>query len=110
MRPQFHITYETVTPESAEQGDAAERGYVHPNGGRDTLERVENVEDYAFRLSQCQSRFNSGHFEDCGHWLTATWSDTDFRTGAETRYSLHPPHNITPSSYRRLARALGARS
>jgi hypothetical protein len=103
----FHVTYETVTPESAEEGDAADRGYVHPNGGRDTLDRVEDLNDYAFDLRGAVRQVSSSVW-DCGRWFEATWTDTNFHTGAETRYSLHPPRNITPASYNRLSRLLGA--
>ena len=109
MRGLFFITYETVTPESAEHGDAAERGFLHPNGGRDSLETMGERDAYAFPLSSVP--FHLGYVEDCGSWFAETGSDReDYRTGAVTRYSLHPPHDITPSSYRRLARALGVRS
>jgi len=29
---QFHVTYDVITPESAEQGDVAERGFIDSRG------------------------------------------------------------------------------
>ena len=110
MRPRFHITFETVTPESAECGDAAERGYVHPNGGRDALDLVESADDYAFDLRSAVRFTGTGATWDVGRWFDTTWCDEDYRTGAETRFALHPPRNITPASYARLARLLEART
>lgn len=49
-----------------------------------------------------------GGFEDSGSWFTCTSSETNYRTGAETRYAIHPPETITPASYRRVARILKA--
>lgn len=103
----FHVTFETVTPECAEIGDAAARGYVHPNGGTDELELVDDVAAYGFTLAEAVRTM--GHVDDCGQWFAETGSDRcNYRTGAVTTYSLHPPRGVTPSSYRRIARALGA--
>lgn len=110
MRPRFHITFETVTPESAEQGDAAERGYVHPMGGRAPLAMVQSVDNYAFDLRSAVRFTGTGTTGGVGRWFDTTWRDEDYRTGAETRFALHPPRNITPASYARLARLLGARA
>ncbi|MGX5776989.1 hypothetical protein [Methylorubrum zatmanii] len=109
MTSRFHITFETVTPESVEHNDAAARGYVHPNGGRDDLDLMGDVADYAFDLRSAVRFVGENATFDCGRWFDTTWHDDDFRTGAETRYSLHPPRDITASSYARLARVLGAR-
>lgn len=108
MAGRFHITFETVTPDSAENGDAEARGYLHPNGGRDSLDAMGPLEAYAFTLAGAV-RFHLGHVEDCGRWFSESGADRcDYKTGAVTQYSLHPPENVTPSSYRRIARALGA--
>jgi hypothetical protein len=104
--PKFHITFEIVTPESAEHGDAESRGYVHANGGLDDLELVESADDYAMDLRTALNKMSG--CEDCGTWFAEHDGRVDYRTGAETRYSLHPPKTITPASYRRVARLLRA--
>lgn len=97
----FTLTYEIVTPESAEHGDAAECGFIDAHGSKCderpaplTLRDVERV--------------GFGCCEDSGDWFTETDSRENYATGESTRYSLHPPDNITASSYNRLARLLGA--
>jgi len=95
----FAITYETVTPESAEDGEAADRGWV-----------VENAS-----LSDCYSDlYNAGAIgcyveADCypvrePRWLTFYKVDENYATGAETSWSLHLPETLTPASRRRIAR------
>jgi hypothetical protein len=102
----FHVTFEVVTPESAEHGDAELRGYVHANGGEDELELVETADDYAMDLRTALNKM--GGCEDTGTWFVETDGRHNYRTGAVTTYSLHPPRNITGASYRRLAQLLRA--
>lgn len=44
---------------------------------------------------------------DVGSWFQGD-EQPDYITGAVTNYSLHPPRNITRSSYARLKRVLRA--
>lgn len=37
MRKRFHVTYDIITPESAEQGGTAECGFVLPGNWREIL-------------------------------------------------------------------------
>jgi hypothetical protein len=74
------ITYEVVTPESAEEGDAAERGWIDEDGTDYT------VED-AIQLLQGKEP-SSSHFHP-GVWYSDIDGDVDLRTGAETRQSYH---------------------
>jgi len=103
----FHVTYDIVTYESAENGDTAENGYVHANGGRDPIDRVENVDDYAMDLHAALN-LCTPHW-DCGRWFDQEAQIEDYSTGERVSYSLHPPHNVTPSSYQRLRRVLKVR-
>lgn len=106
---QFFITYETVTPESAERGDCADLGYVQ-SGGRlhsiDTVDMARDRDALAFGLRDALRVM--GCVEDSGSWFTEIDGRDDYRTGANTRYSLHPPRNITAASYGRLSRLLKA--
>lgn len=97
--PKFSVTYEVVTPESAEYSDAEERGFV-----------AENVS-----LRDALDHFGCGFVEPSCYpvdWSHDVWfSEADGRQnyitgGVETR-SFHMPDNLTPSSRRRVARLLG---
>lgn len=94
----FTVTYEIITPESAEHGDAAERGYVAPGEWRDDDPQPMSLRE---ALQLCYPQ------EDSGSWFSECDGREDYRTGAWERRSLHPPRNITASSYGRLVRLLG---
>ena len=106
MKSQFTVTYSIVTPESAEHGDDAEHGFAAPGGWHFAIETCGSIEDNGLTLREAVGMM--GCVEDCGRWFVETDGREDYKTGAVTTYSLHPPRNITESSYRRLARLLGA--
>ena len=107
MPQMFHVTYDIVTEESAEQGDTAENGYVHANGMKDSIDRVDNAADYAMdlrtALRHCTPQWDSGT------WFDQESQVEDYATNDHVSYSLHPPRGVTPSSYARLRRLLGVR-
>lgn len=107
-RNQFRITYDIVTHESAEQGDSAEQGYFLPGGWKvPTADAIaDTAGDYGWDLRNALTYL--GGVDDCGSWFRECDSDIDYRTGEYRTLSLHPPENITASSYRRLARLLKA--
>ena len=103
----FAVTYEITTPESAEHGDAEERGYVCEDSDlrsalRDLHEtrtsRVDGVE-----CIDCDS-----YPTTAPRWITVC-NGMEFLTGANESRSLHLPAGITPASARRVARLAGAR-
>jgi hypothetical protein len=95
----FRVTYEVVTPESAEHGDVESRGYVQPGGWRtDAAGEAGMTLREAMRLAYPQ--------EDCGRWWCEVDGRTDYRTGAVETRSIHPPRDITAASYARVARLL----
>lgn len=88
----FSVTYEIVTPDSAEHGEAEDMGYV--------AEGLTLREAMSLASPNC----------DCGFWWTETSEDRcDYRTGAVETRSIHPPRNITEASYKRITRMLGCR-
>lgn len=110
--PEFHVTYEIVTPESAEHGDAAERGYVMPGGWQYELPNdccgdvaTKFAAEHALTLREAIGLMSC--VEDSGHWFVETDGRVDYQDGNETRYSFHPPRNCSPASYHRIARLLG---
>src|ERR1035437_9001811 len=109
MRKMFHVTYEIVTPESAEHGDAAERGFAMPYGWQFELSAMTDADVKACALTLRQAAGMVGYVEDSGRWFSETDGRQDYKKGAETRFDLHPPHNVTGASYARLRRLLKAR-
>lgn len=98
----FSITYEVITPESAEDGDIADSGFL--------------VEDVTFREAMDELRWYRGAYVEAdsyataphrARWFTFYNADEDYSTGAVTNYSLHLPKHITDASRMRIARLLG---
>lgn len=76
----YSITYEVITAESAENGDAAERGY--------------KIENESARIKEViAAARNLGIFVESGGrwWHTVDADHGDYRSGEETYYSLHVP-------------------
>ena len=91
----FDVTFETITPESAENGDCEESGFY--------------MEHVTLREAWDVLRWGSGHCEASdGHipaarWLTFYCEQCPI-TGEYTNYSLHFPKTMTAASRVRVAR------
>lgn len=88
------ITYETVTPESAEQGDVDDRGWIDQDG-EDMDETAEDFYDGDVVKATIKglrdngvSEPSSSHFHP-GVWYTAYEYNRDYRTGAVENRSFH---------------------
>lgn len=103
----FSVTYEIVTPESAEHGDADERGYICEDSDlRSALTDVHETRTSlvgGVEYVECDS-----YPTTAPRWITVT-NGMEFETGAHESRSLHLPASITPASARRIARLAGAR-
>jgi len=101
---QFSVTYEIVTPESAEAGDADERGFIGRGLDlRDAIDAVTATRTNEVNGIECIEPSDShGEFR----WLTV-YNGMEFKTGACESRSLHIPDNVTGHSRRRIARLLG---
>ena len=89
----FSVTYEIVTPESAENGDVAEAGFIAENVSlRDAIDAVGGV---------CYE--HDGNYD----WFTNHEYNLDYQTGAQESRSLHLPDGITGASRVRIGRLLG---
>jgi hypothetical protein len=101
----FRVTYEIVTPASAENGDCAEAGFISPEGWRLRPEEGEKA-FMTLREAMCLASPQ----EDCGRY----WSEVDgrycYRTGAVETRAIHPPRTITAASYARVSRILGLKN
>lgn len=97
MARKIRKSFEVVTPESAEQGDAAERGWEDEEGtaidpDADDVEEYgdESVAAVALAVRHIGHCVEASDAPTChpGHtWYTSADADVDYRTGAETRYS-----------------------
>lgn len=95
----FTVTYEIVTPESAEHADVAERGFIAPGDWHQQERESMSLRDAVKLVGIC---------EDSGYWLTECDGRDNYQTGANERRSLHMPDDISGASYRRIARIFGA--
>lgn len=107
MTALFNVTYEIVTPESAAEGDAEERGFIACGCRlREALQdlhatrtsQVSGVECVECDSLPCESP----------RWVTVT-NGMEYLTGAQESRSLHIPDNISSAIARRIARLAGAR-
>lgn len=105
MRQLFGITYETVTPESAEHGEADSSGVYMDN--MLFAEAMSYLRNLGAIGCYCEADSYPVSTSCPPRWFTFYEVDQDYTTGAVTSYSLHVPHNVTPSSRMRIARALG---
>ena len=124
----IQMTFETVTPESAEDGDVADHGFAEPGGweysivdkcfqnrceavGREQALKDMRPEPLEFEDVEEAIEFLSGYgsFETscspiCTNahcWLTQADTDKDFSTGAETRLSFHL-EGVDPATHREI--------
>lgn len=97
------MTYEVVTPESAEHGDVEDRGYDYQDKRMSLSDVVREVESHGpyDEIQEMDDRR--------GALLRLYESDgsTDYRTGAETRHQLHI--RGSERAIRRLAQVLDSR-
>lgn len=93
----FTLTFETITPESAEQGDAAERGVLYEaislREAVDALASADHVEANEWPVR-------------CPRWVTGYTTREDYRTGERENISLHFPDHLTPATRCRIVRLL----
>jgi hypothetical protein len=99
MRAMCCVTYEIVTPESAERCDAAERGFVD-QGEWLSQDRVELRLRDALGLMGC--------VENCGNGRDFREVDPFRRIddASERTFTLHLPHHVTSASFERVRRLL----
>jgi hypothetical protein len=105
----FRVTYEIITPESAEHADVAERGFVEADGFKLDADAVGRG-DCEMSLREAARLVSAGTMEDSGYWFSEADPRRNYQTAAEEFRSLHPPENITAASYARLRRLMTGRN
>ena len=103
----YAVTYEIVTPESAEHGDAEERGYIAQGVSlREAIRAVyETRSDGQCGAIECVEASASVPSEM--RWISV-YNGAEYETGAHETRSLHIPEHVTPSSRARLLRLVQA--
>ncbi len=96
----FSISYETITIESAKDGDHADSGFI--------------LEDVTLREAISELTWHRGAYveADCWpvtkpRWFTFYNVKEDYQTGEITHYTLHIPNEVTESSRLRIAKLIG---
>jgi len=101
----FNVTYEIVTPESAEHGDAEEMGFISED-----VRLSQAIYDVMGTRTSKVDGVNCIEPSDSHganfRWITIM-NGMEFETGAFESRSIHIPEQVTPSSRVRIARLLG---
>lgn len=113
-RRRFHVTYETVTPESAEAGDYDDCGFLDSQGQRRPVAGLWGAKAGALKaecaitlreaLALFGWRYGAGLLEADAPSLRQPDGVQDYRTGEETRLALHAPDKVTAASFERVRR------
>ena len=102
----FSVTYDIVTPKSAECGDYDEVGYIVKDVPlRDAIEQV-----FSTRTQHVDGVLGVETNEYpvvSPSWITVS-NGVEYLTGAHESRSLHMPDNLTDATRCRIARLLGA--
>jgi len=117
-KARFRLTYEVVTEESAQEGDAAERGWLDLYGARSPVES----EPPAMELRDAVNRFRRESADSVSvepdsipmrfsppRWISAAPTSCD-EYGESVTVSLHIPEGVSGASRIRIARLLGVSS
>lgn len=94
----FNVTFETITPESAEHGDVESRGFVAEN-----IPLREAIDELGYGGDGCEA--NECPVTD-PRWITVYRVNEDYGTGEIENRSLHFPDDMTAASKRRLCKLL----
>lgn len=101
-RELWRVTFEIVTPESAEEGEAESQGFI--SEGESSLRYALELAAGSYSAPPAESASDSNL--RAARWLTFHYGE-NIRTGARESRSLHIPSHITPASRARLARYCG---
>lgn len=94
----FHVTFETITPESAEHGDIENAGFI-----------VQNVtlRDAIHELGYGDGGTEANEYPVTDpRWITVFKTNENYATGEIENRSIHLPDNLTPATKLRIARLL----
>lgn len=102
----FSVSYEITTYESAENGEAEERGVIDEGLTlRDAIKEVHRTRTNL--VGSVEAILPDSWPVDRVRWITVH-NSAEYETGARESRTLHLPDTITPASSRRIARLVGA--
>jgi hypothetical protein len=99
----FSVTYEIITEESAENGEAEDGGFI----ARDCDLRWAIALVNATDSCHCSQSAIEPSDSVMPRWFTV-YNSADYITGVTENRSLHIPEHVTASSRRRIGRLLGS--
>lgn len=102
----FNVTYDILTPESAENGEAEESGFIVQDATlREALDAVRDTRTSACGgIEAIEPNSSHGHFS----WITV-YNGMEYETGAQESRSIHIPDSVTMASRKRIAKLLGCK-
>lgn len=103
----FCVSYEIMTYESAENGDAEERGVV--DDALPLRDAVTEVRRTRTNLVGGVEAIETDSWPVGRVRCVTVQNSAEYETGARESRTLHLPDTITPASSRRIARLVGAR-
>jgi len=106
--PTITVYYETVTPESIEQGDIADHGIEEEFVGDWSKSSDEIVQWAIEQISSYKPlEYSDSHpnFEKLDGWFTTMDSKMEYRIGEDTRYTIHFK-NFTPEQSKQIYQGL----
>jgi hypothetical protein len=110
----FCVTYDIVTPESAEHADVAERGFINAGGDHVELppdmcgKPAGDLKETCLMSLRDAVKHVSGVWDSGGDGWSYYEADgrVNYRDGSEERRALHLPDNATAATVARIARLL----
>ena len=96
--PKFSVTFETITHESAEAGEAETRGFIVQDVP--LREALDHMTIGLYVEANCSPVIDP-------RWFTFYGYSEDYVTGAIENRSLHLPDGLTESSKQRIAKLIG---
>lgn len=105
----FTVTYEIISPESAEEGEVEDHGFLLSDEQYVPIDKAleDKGSDYTMSLREALDLCSPD--QNCGSWFSETSEERRYTDGAFQQRSLHPPEGITAASYKRVQRLLGIR-
>jgi len=95
MNPRITKTYSTITPESAEQGDHADNGWLDEEGHECTPDAIDLEDGKTAVTLAVEYLSNEGVIEASsssfhpGLWYSTEFQTEDYSTGEQISYSYH---------------------
>ena len=100
------FTYQTVTTESAKNGDFASQGFITPGMWKYSVEGY--VERHQWKLGDLAGLIDFAQSlgictDEGADWFYSLDPDVNYQTGENTQYAMHI-NGCTPSTYERIRR------